>query len=625
MKKTVPENLESTDLFYRAFEDRFRGSRELIKSRLGIYLPFILPLKKMSSPCLALDLGCGRGEWLELLTENGLAAKGVDLDQGMLLACQERGLDVSQTDALDYLRDSPAGAYGVISAFHLVEHVPFEYLRQMISESLRALKPGGLLILETPNSENLVVGSSSFYLDPTHRRPIPALLLNFIAEYAGFSRVKTLYLQESSEVSSQHKINLLRVLDGVSPDYSIVAQKKASADIGALLDEPFGRSYGIRLADLANRYEQQQDAEKAKAEDLNRRLSEKETQEKEWISRAQYAQGQLDLAKVMMEKLERKLSEKEMREKELAGQVQRLQGEWESEKARSEELTRRLSEKEMREKELAGQVQRLQNEWESEKAKVENISHQFNDLLGSTSWRWTKPARLVGKKIREIKREIFSRFYFFSKRVYGKLPFSLQIKLKLKKLFLSVVGAPQEVSFEVPPLIQRENLIPNPIAENLSPRAARIYADLRKAMGLPDLRMIDADIYGLIPLDNGVVSFDDTEHIRLKGWSNFEESFVWSLGNEVKIFFMAVKREPPLQIKINLGIFKTQRVEIYLNNAKAFSGTLSGDASIALDLPAFAGKNELRFCLPDAESPGADSRVLALALKSIEFIGMGKT
>ncbi len=590
MKKTVPENLESTDLFYRAFEDRFRGSRELIKSRLGIYLPFILPLKKMSSPCLALDLGCGRGEWLELLTENGLAAKGVDLDQGMLLACQERGLDVSQTDALDYLRDSPAGAYGVISAFHLVEHVPFEYLRQMISESLRALKPGGLLILETPNSENLVVGSSSFYLDPTHRRPIPALLLNFIAEYAGFSRVKTLYLQESSEVSSQHKINLLRVLDGVSPDYSIVAQKKASADIGALLDEPFGRSYGIRLADLANRYEQQQDAEKAKAEDLNRRLSEKETQEKEWISRAQYAQGQLDLAKVMMEKLERKLSEKEMREKE-----------------------------------LAGQVQRLQNEWESEKAKVENISHQFNDLLGSTSWRWTKPARLVGKKIREIKREIFSRFYFFSKRVYGKLPFSLQIKLKLKKLFLSVVGAPQEVSFEVPPLIQRENLIPNPIAENLSPRAARIYADLRKAMGLPDLRMIDADIYGLIPLDNGVVSFDDTEHIRLKGWSNFEESFVWSLGNEVKIFFMAVKREPPLQIKINLGIFKTQRVEIYLNNAKAFSGTLSGDASIALDLPAFAGKNELRFCLPDAESPGADSRVLALALKSIEFIGMGKT
>ena len=490
MKKTVPENLESTDLFYRAFEDRFRGSRELIKSRLGIYLPFILPLKKMSSPCLALDLGCGRGEWLELLTENGLAAKGVDLDQGMLLACQERGLDVSQTDALDYLRDSPAGAYGVISAFHLVEHVPFEYLRQMISESLRALKPGGLLILETPNSENLVVGSSSFYLDPTHRRPIPALLLNFIAEYAGFSRVKTLYLQESSEVSSQHKINLLRVLDGVSPDYSIVAQKKASADIGALLDEPFGRSYGIRLADLANRYEQQQDAEKAKAEDLNRRLSEKETQEKEWISRAQYAQGQLDLAKVMMEKLERKLSEKEMREKELAGQVQRLQGEWESEKARSEELTRRLSEKEMREKELAGQVQRLQNEWESEKArseeltrrlsekemrekelagqvqrlqnewesekaKVENISHQFNDLLGSTSWRWTKPARLVGKKIREIKREIFQSFYFFSKRVYGKLPFSLQIKLKLKKLFLNVVGAPQEVIADVENTLQK--------------------------------------------------------------------------------------------------------------------------------------------------------------------------
>ena len=91
-----------------------------------------------------------------------------------------------------------ADSLTVVSAFHVVEHIPFETLRQLVDEAYRVLKPGGLLILETPNSENLVVGTSSFYLDPTHQRPLPAQLLTFVVEYAGFERVKTLYLQEHS-------------------------------------------------------------------------------------------------------------------------------------------------------------------------------------------------------------------------------------------------------------------------------------------------------------------------------------------------------------------------------------------------------------------------------------------
>ena len=73
--------------FYRAFEDRYRGSRDLIKSRLRVYLPFVEPLKALYSDCIAVDLGCGRGEWLELLKEKGIGAHGVDLDDGMLSAC----------------------------------------------------------------------------------------------------------------------------------------------------------------------------------------------------------------------------------------------------------------------------------------------------------------------------------------------------------------------------------------------------------------------------------------------------------------------------------------------------------------------------------------------------------
>ena len=94
-----------TTQFYRAFEDRYRGSREVIKSRLRTYQPFLGALLARYPGAPALDLGCGRGEWLELLTEQGFRARGVDLDAGMLAACLERGLDASHADALAaYLR-----------------------------------------------------------------------------------------------------------------------------------------------------------------------------------------------------------------------------------------------------------------------------------------------------------------------------------------------------------------------------------------------------------------------------------------------------------------------------------------------------------------------------------------
>ena len=245
------------DLFYRAFEERHRGSRELIEPRLEVYLPFVRPLKTLYEAPEILDLGCGRGEWLELLEYIGFQVKGVDLDEGMLLACRELDLDVYQADALDYLRGLAADSLSVVSAFHVVEHLPFEALRQLVDEAYRVLNPGGLLILETPNSENLVVGASDFYLDPTHQRPLPSKLLSFVVEYAGFARVKTLYLQESPELVKAQRISLFNVLGGVSPDYAIVAQKKAAAEIFSLFDEPFDRSYGMRLDILAARYDQQ--------------------------------------------------------------------------------------------------------------------------------------------------------------------------------------------------------------------------------------------------------------------------------------------------------------------------------------------------------------------------------
>ena len=245
-----------SDGFYRAFEDQHRGSRELIKTRQRAYLPFIEPLKTLYPEASALDLGCGRGEWLELLNETGFSASGVDLDDGMLAVCRERGLSVQTQDAVAGLQAQPDASLAVVSGFHLAEHIPFEALQSLIAESLRALKPAGLLILETPNPENIVVGTANFYLDPTHRQPIPPLLLSFLAEHSGFARVKVIRLQGPVDLDAGRKINIHDVLGGVSPDYAIVAQKAAPESALRLVSMAFEKEYGVTLGQLSGAYDQ---------------------------------------------------------------------------------------------------------------------------------------------------------------------------------------------------------------------------------------------------------------------------------------------------------------------------------------------------------------------------------
>lgn len=246
--------MSSTD-FYRAFEDRHRGPRELISRRLEVYRPFIQPLQDIYQPANAVDLGCGRGEWIELLQGAGFAPQGVDLDAGMLAACTERGLPVIQGDAIAHLKSLGDGSQCIVSGFHIAEHIAFDDLETLVIHALRVLKPGGLLILETPNPENVVVGASNFYLDPTHLRPLPPLLLSFLPEHHGFARVHTVRLQESAQIHKRSDIRMMDVLGGVSPDYAVVAQKAASPEVMARFAPPFATHYGIELQELADRYD----------------------------------------------------------------------------------------------------------------------------------------------------------------------------------------------------------------------------------------------------------------------------------------------------------------------------------------------------------------------------------
>lgn len=180
------QNEHKYDALYVAFEDVFRGSRSEIKARQSIYLPYLLEHSIGSEAMPVLDLGCGRGEWLEVLRENNLYCTGVDRNDLMIDFCKSAGFDVVQSDALAYLRSLSDNSQGAITSFHMIEHLPFELTLTLIDEALRVLKPGGILILETPNPQNIAVGAHTFYLDPTHIRPLPSPMLRFFVEGRGF-------------------------------------------------------------------------------------------------------------------------------------------------------------------------------------------------------------------------------------------------------------------------------------------------------------------------------------------------------------------------------------------------------------------------------------------------------
>lgn len=247
-----------SDGFYRAFEDKHRGTLALIKERQSIYLPLIRPLLEIYPRAPAIDLGCGRGEWLELLTETGFDALGIDLDDGMLAECRARGLRVQTQDALTALKGLPDNSQAIVSGFQFAEHIPFEVLQELVQQAMRVLLPAGLLILETPNPENVVVGTTNFYLDPTHKSPLPPLLMEFLAEYYGFYRFKIVRLQEPVNLADSRKISIHDVLGGVSPDYALVAQKAADQPLLSKVSQAFDVDRGVTLGMISGRYEQQQ-------------------------------------------------------------------------------------------------------------------------------------------------------------------------------------------------------------------------------------------------------------------------------------------------------------------------------------------------------------------------------
>lgn len=286
--------------FYKEFEDRFRGSRESIKERLRVYLPLIEPLKQLYPDTSVVDLGCGRGEWLELLDENGFVPLGVDQDAQMLRSAEELNLNVIQGDAIEYLKHLPDDSVALVSGFHIAEHLPFEILSDLIFHALRVLKPAGLLILETPNPENIAVGSHTFYIDPTHLRPIPPAFLSFLPQQAGFMRT-TVFRMNGKTYGSDAYISLFDVITGASPDYAVIAQKSGDTENIALFDSEFRKHHGTSMEELALRNAYQMEYAESRIAHLFDKIDDKERMIHELSSRLNMVHSHLDAVNARFE------------------------------------------------------------------------------------------------------------------------------------------------------------------------------------------------------------------------------------------------------------------------------------------------------------------------------------
>jgi len=175
---------------YTGFENRFRGSEDDIKRQQAPHLIHFRPGGKI------LDLGCGRGEFLELLKKNGFEGFGVDGNSRMADICLEKGLNCAKGDLLETLSARPDGSLDGIFSSQVIEHLPPAYLKKMVEISRAKLAPGGVIVLETVNPTSVFALVRIYFLDPTHQRPVHPHALKFLLESSGFEGVEIQYSAE---------------------------------------------------------------------------------------------------------------------------------------------------------------------------------------------------------------------------------------------------------------------------------------------------------------------------------------------------------------------------------------------------------------------------------------------
>jgi O-antigen chain-terminating methyltransferase len=178
---------------YGRFAERFRGSEEYVKSGQQFYLPYFSACRNV------LDIGCGRGEFLEMMHAAGVPAKGIDLSHESIAICRHKGMQADTADLFDYLAALPEASLDGIFCSQVVEHLSPGRLPEMIRLCASRLTRNGVIALETPNPECLAIFATHFYLDPTHHRPVPHPLLAFYLEESGVGNIEVKKLSPAAE------------------------------------------------------------------------------------------------------------------------------------------------------------------------------------------------------------------------------------------------------------------------------------------------------------------------------------------------------------------------------------------------------------------------------------------
>lgn len=219
---------------YRAFEDEFRGSVKEIRTRIGRYLEYFKPGETV------LDLGCGRGEWLELLVDKGIEAVGVDISESFVSMCRNKGLNVVMEDMFSYLEHQPDHSLDGITAIQVIEHVTPVALAKLVELCYRKLKLGGRVLFETQNPTSVSAMTGYFYVDPTHIRPVHPKWLEYLLQANSFTEITVEYPNNPWVTSGaipalpgnevhirlfNQRIEYLNNLLYGSTDYTVIARK----------------------------------------------------------------------------------------------------------------------------------------------------------------------------------------------------------------------------------------------------------------------------------------------------------------------------------------------------------------------------------------------------------------
>ena len=217
LRKKMKEN-------YIEFENQFRGSRESILERLDQYRGVLTYIKEEYPRAKALDLGCGRGEWLQKCQQYKLSAQGIDASSSMIKYCKKEGLNACKGNIFKIMPHLKSNCYSLITAFHIIEHLDNDKITKLLIEAERLLKKNGIIIIEMPSIDNIYVSTDSFYLDETHINKIHPKLLIYKLGIHGFKSTELNYINGEAMEEQTHLMK--KLFYNVGQDVSIVACKK---------------------------------------------------------------------------------------------------------------------------------------------------------------------------------------------------------------------------------------------------------------------------------------------------------------------------------------------------------------------------------------------------------------